>query len=181
MTASLIHKHHPKPLPPRDTDPETGWVRFDVFDIDLSNPYGMDVYHCHRCGYEPLRYVHLLRHPQTRKITIVGACCAKHLCEDYDATQEEAPFRSLWDRRERFADSPRWTETHQGNERYRTAHFVAVVYPCKKHPHRFAACIIRRGPGERPIYIPPEPTARQVKLATFTQLLELGLLGGHPP
>lgn len=73
----------------RDDVPHSGWTCIDV--IDLGGPFGV----CQMCGYQVIRYVHRMKHPDFPAVLGCGCVCAGKMEGNIDAAKKrEQEFKS---------------------------------------------------------------------------------------
>lgn len=73
----------------RDDVPHSGWTCIDV--TDLGGPFGV----CQMCGYQVIRYVHTMKHPDFPAILGCGCICAGKMEGNIDAAKKrEQEFKS---------------------------------------------------------------------------------------
>lgn len=73
----------------RDDVPHSGWTCIDV--TDLGGPFGV----CQMCGYQVIRYVHTMKHPDFPAVLGCGCICAGKMEGNIDAAKKrEQEFKS---------------------------------------------------------------------------------------
>lgn len=85
--------------------PTMDWTGTRVLDAKAGDPAGWA--ECGVCGRK-IRWVHMLEHCDYHRPIAVGCCCARRLCNGYDAAGAEREFRSRVSRREKFLDRAKW-------------------------------------------------------------------------
>ena len=108
----------------RDDVPKTGWVCQGV--TDLGGPYGI----CQMCGYQIIRYVHHMYHPEYGHVD-AGCVCAGKMEGNIDAAkkrEQEAKNRSS--RRESFKKR-KWKTSRNGNSYVKIKDHIVVLYQRK--------------------------------------------------
>lgn len=86
----------------RDDVPHEGWECTGV--IDLGKPVGV----CRMCGYQIIRYVHIMKHPNYPRTIGAGCICAGKMEGDVEkAKARETAFKNRQHRRETFLHLPR--------------------------------------------------------------------------
>lgn len=86
----------------RDDVPHEGWECTGI--IDLGEPVGI----CRMCGYQIIRYVHIMKHPNYHRTIGAGCICAGKMEGDVEkAKAREAAFKNRQSRRETFLHLPR--------------------------------------------------------------------------
>lgn len=89
--------------------PHEGWTCTGI--IDLGNPVGT----CRMCGYQIIRYVHIMKHPSYYRTIGAGCVCAGRMEGDPEKARErENAFKNRMARRETFLASPHKT-SRNGN------------------------------------------------------------------
>lgn len=102
--------------------PKTGWICTDV--TDLGAPSGI----CQMCGYQIIRYVHHMYHPQTGKQLDCGCVCAGKLEGDIDkARKREAAFKNKEQRKINFKRK-KWKCSSRGNEYLKIKNHLIVLF-----------------------------------------------------
>ena len=105
----------------REDVPHSGWSCTGV--DDLGAPVGI----CQMCGYQIIRYVHQMEHPQYRSLS-VGCVCAGRMEGDIaGAKQREAEFKKRQSRRIHFFRR-KWKMSKKGNEYLKIDGHVVVIY-----------------------------------------------------
>jgi DNA helicase-2/ATP-dependent DNA helicase PcrA len=93
----------------RSDVPHTGWTCVDL--IDLGKPTGV----CEMCGYQIIRYVHVMRHPAYRGKIGAGCICAGRMEGDsVRAALRERDYKNLLNRRKTFL-TRKWKKSTKGN------------------------------------------------------------------
>ena len=77
--------------------PHSGWTCEGI--VDLGGPYGV----CRMCGYQIIRYVHIMKHPNYWRRIGAGCVCAGRMQEDVaQAREREKSFKAWQARRDAF-------------------------------------------------------------------------------
>ena len=85
--------------------PHKGWEYIGMEDLGEDIHYGEEVQYeqCDMCGYERIRYVHILKHRDVSQEFRVGRDCASRMIEDYvNPEQNERELRNRANRRKNF-------------------------------------------------------------------------------
>lgn len=105
----------------REDVPHSGWSCVGV--EDLGEPAGI----CEMCGYQIIRYVHQMEHPNYRNLA-VGCVCAGRMEGDVaQAKRREAEFKNKQTRRVNFFKRT-WKQSRKGNEYLKIDGHVVVLY-----------------------------------------------------
>lgn len=105
----------------REDVPHCGWSCVGV--EDLGEPAGI----CEMCGYQIIRYVHQMEHPNYRSLA-VGCVCAGRMEGDVaQAKRREAEFKNKQTRRVNFFKRT-WKQSRKGNEYLKIDGHVVVLY-----------------------------------------------------
>ena len=108
----------------RDDVPHTGWTCIGI--TDLGEPVGI----CQMCGYQIIRYVHHMIHPNYRQLN-VGCVCAGKMEGDIEAARKrEQDFKNKQTRRENFLNK-KWKESRNGNSYMKIKDHIIVLYRIK--------------------------------------------------
>lgn len=109
----------------RDDVPHEGWTCVDI--IDLGEPVGV----CRMCGYQIIRYVHIMEHPQYRRRIGAGCICAGKMEGNPEAARErENAFKNRQSRRETFLGT-KLKKSKNGNEYFKYKGSLVTVIPDK--------------------------------------------------
>lgn len=101
--------------------PHSGWICTSV--EDLGAPVGI----CEMCGYQIIRYVHHVEHPQYRSLA-VGCVCAGRMEGDIEgAKRREAEFKNKQARHVNFLKR-KWKRSKKGNEYLKIDGHIVVLY-----------------------------------------------------
>lgn len=101
--------------------PHSGWTCAGV--EDLGAPSGI----CQMCGYQIIRYAHLMEHPNYHSLS-VGCVCAGRMEGDVaEAKRREAAFKNRQTRRINFCKR-QWKYSRKGNEYLKVDNHVVVLY-----------------------------------------------------
>ncbi|MCI8797450.1 MAG: UvrD-helicase domain-containing protein [Dorea sp.] len=101
--------------------PHSGWSCTGV--EDLGAPVGI----CEMCGYQIIRYVHHMEHPEYRNLA-VGCVCAGRMEGDVEgAKRREAEFKNRQSRRTNFLKR-KWKRSKKGNEYLKIDSHIVVLY-----------------------------------------------------
>lgn len=105
----------------RDDVPHTGWICEGV--TDLGGPYGV----CQMCGYQIIRYVHHMYHPEYGRID-AGCICAGKMEGNIEAAKErEQEAKNKASRRENFKKR-KWKTSRNGNSYIKVKDHIVVLY-----------------------------------------------------
>ncbi len=105
----------------REEVPHSGWVCTGVEDLGV--PVGI----CEMCGYQIIRYVHHMKHPEYRDLA-VGCVCAGRMEGDVEsAKRREAEFKNRQARRTNFLKR-KWKRSKKGNEYLKIDNHIVVLY-----------------------------------------------------
>ncbi|MCL2665123.1 MAG: UvrD-helicase domain-containing protein [Defluviitaleaceae bacterium] len=109
----------------RSDVPHTGWSCTDV--IDLGAPNGT----CGMCGYQIIRYVHMMEHPNYPRRIGAGCVCAGGMEGDKEgAAQRERDFKNRTARLVKYMAKP-WKKSKKGNKFTKYKGQVIVLLPDK--------------------------------------------------
>lgn len=101
--------------------PHSGWTCVGV--EDLGAPVGI----CQMCGYQIIRYAHLMEHPGYRSLS-VGCVCAGRMEGDVArARRREMDYRNRQSRLASFCKR-QWKVSRKGNEYLEIGDHIAVLY-----------------------------------------------------
>ena len=93
----------------RSEIPHSGWTCIDL--IDLGRQTGI----CQMCGYQIIRYVHVMIHPNYGGRIGAGCVCAGKMEGSHEnAVQRERNFKNLLNRRKNFVNR-KWKHSKKGN------------------------------------------------------------------
>ncbi|MBP1588535.1 MAG: UvrD-helicase domain-containing protein [Clostridia bacterium] len=105
----------------RDDVPHTGWVCTGI--SDLGEPAAV----CQMCGYQIIRYVHHMQHPDFRPLN-VGCHCAGKMEGDPEAAQKrEQDFKNRQQRLDNFMNR-KWKQSRNGNDYLKIKDHLIVLY-----------------------------------------------------
>lgn len=109
-----------------DTDfPKTGWICTGI--TDLGAPEGI----CQMCGYQIIRYVHHMYHPETGNQINCGCVCAGKLENDIEkARKREAAFKNKVQRKISFKRK-KWKVSTKGHEYLKIKNHLIVIFHYK--------------------------------------------------
>ena len=108
----------------RDDVPKTGWICKGV--TDLGGPYGV----CQMSGYQIIRYVHHMVHPEYGRID-AGCVCAGKMEGNIEAAKErEQEAKNKASRRENFKKR-KWKTSRNGNSYIKVKDHIVVLYKRK--------------------------------------------------
>ncbi|MBR1763738.1 MAG: UvrD-helicase domain-containing protein [Eubacterium sp.] len=108
----------------RDDVPKTGWICEGV--TDLGGPYGV----CQMCGYQIIRYVHHMVHPEYGRVD-AGCVCAGKMEGNIEAAKErEQEAKNKASRRENFKKR-KWKTSRNGNSYIKVKDHIVVLYKRK--------------------------------------------------
>lgn len=101
---------------------KTGWICTGV--TDLGSPSGI----CQMCGFQIIRYVHHMYHPETGKQLNCGCVCAGKLEGNIDkARKREAAFKNKEQRKITFKKK-QWKRSSKGNEYLKIKNHLIVLF-----------------------------------------------------
>ncbi len=105
----------------RDDVPHDGWSCVDI--IDLGEPVGV----CRMCGYQIIRYVHVMEHPNFPRKIGAGCICAGRMEGDVERAKErESVFKNRLGRKETFL-SMKLKKSKNGNEYFKYKGEIVTV------------------------------------------------------
>lgn len=105
----------------RDDVPHDGWTCTGVTDLGV--PAGV----CQMCGYQIIRYVHHMTHPNYRSLD-VGCICAGKMEGDIEgAKKREKEFKNKQARRESFLKKT-WNRSKIGNLYLKIKNHLVILY-----------------------------------------------------
>jgi hypothetical protein len=110
--------------------PRKGWKNVDV--IDLERDYDT----CEMCGHDPIRYVHIMEHPEFPRRLRVGCVCAEKMCEGYNAKGRERDLKSRAARRWRWVTHG-WRWTKKGNSCRKEGEHWLVIWEDRYRPGKY--------------------------------------------
>ena len=111
--------------------PHSGWVCEGV--IDLGGPFGI----CRMCGYQIIRYVHIMRHPDYPRTIGAGCECAGKMEGDPEASRRrESAYKNRLSRRETFLKA-KMKRSRAGNEYFKYKGEIVTVMPDKFRPDHY--------------------------------------------
>lgn len=106
--------------------PKSGWICTSV--TDLGSPSGI----CQMCGFQIIRYVHHMYHPETGKQLNCGCVCAGKLEGNIDkARKRETAFKNKKQRKINFKKK-QWKRSSKGNEYLKIKNHLIVLFHLKK-------------------------------------------------
>lgn len=105
----------------RDDVPHSGWRC--VGDGDLGAPVGI----CEMCGYQIIRYVHYMEHPNYRRLSVGCMCAGKMEGNIEGAKRRETRLKNRQSRRMRFLKR-KWRLSKKGNEYLRIDGHLVMLY-----------------------------------------------------
>lgn len=98
--------------------PQKGWTCVDVIDLrpDTFFEDGESKYEqCEMCGYERVRFIHIMSHPEYDNELRVGCVCAEKMSDDYVGPRDrERRLRNKANRRAKWLDRA-WRTSYKGN------------------------------------------------------------------
>jgi len=138
--------------------PHSGWSCEDV--IDLGQPVGT----CGMCGYQIIRYVHMMRHPNYHRTIGAGCVCAGNMEGDpLESEKREREFKNLQNRRSNFIKR-QWKKSRKGNLYLKLMGRTLVLLPDKYREGCWSYSI----DGEISPYY---PSMEEAKLASFDDVI----------
>jgi hypothetical protein len=148
--------------------PHKGWTCVDCYDDGEDGEELSRV--CEMCETTPIRWVHVMEHPDWPGRLEVGKVCAAHMSEDYEGAQRrEADCKSLSKRRERWLVTG-WKRSNAGNPYKNKGPFNVVVF---NRGGGWSMRVERRETGQRWALKEPRKTAEEAALAAFEAIVEL--------
>ena len=108
----------------RDDVPKTGWICIGV--TDLGAPVGV----CQMCGYQIIRYVHHMVHPEYYSLDVGCICAGKMEGNIERAKQREQDFKNKQGRRQNF-QKRKWKISRNGNSYLKIKEHIVVLYQDK--------------------------------------------------
>lgn len=123
LSAALREKLENSPNHWLDPDfPKTGWICTGI--TDLGAPEGI----CEMCGYQIIRYVHHMYHPESGRSLDCGCICAGKLEGDISkACARESAFKNKAQRKANFIKK-KWKRSAKGNEYLKMKNHLIVLY-----------------------------------------------------
>lgn len=104
------------------TFPKTGWICTGV--TDLKAPVGI----CQMCGYQIIRYVHHMYHPETGYQLDCGCMCAGKMEGNIEkARKREAAFKNKLQRKINFKKK-QWKRSAKGHEYLKIKNHLIVIF-----------------------------------------------------
>lgn len=111
--------------------PHKGWTLVDVYDTVEDETESVDDRNyetCEMCGNNPIRYVHVVSHPEVDGEFHVGCDCAEHMTSDYvTPKRREKELRRKAVQRANFVKR-KWRESAKGNWYLRVEGHILVIY-----------------------------------------------------
>lgn len=108
----------------RDDVPHTGWTCIGI--TDLGEPCGV----CEMCGYQIIRYVHHMVHPNYHQLNVGCVCAGKMEGNVEAAKKREQEFKKKQSRLENFRNR-KWKESRNGNAYAKIKEHLVVLYKIK--------------------------------------------------
>ena len=114
----------------KSTLPAQDWAFREIVDAFSMNQYELRCDFCNR----KIRWIHVLDHIASYETVIAGQDCAAMLCQQYDAEGAERVFKNREERRRRFTDPVRWTQSKSNQSniwrcvRIGSVQFVITVF-----------------------------------------------------
>lgn len=106
--------------------PATGWICTGI--TDLGSPVGI----CQMCGYQIIRYVHHMYHPETGIRLGCGCVCAGKLEGDINkARKREAALKNRLQRKINFTKK-NWKRSAKGHEYLKIKNHLIVIFHFKE-------------------------------------------------
>ena len=122
MTEELKQKLADTPnLWKREDVPHSGWTCVGI--TDLGAPRGV----CEMCGYQIIRYVHHMVHPEYRSLNVGCVCAGKMEGDIEGARKRENEFKNKESRRETFMKR-KWKTSKNGNEYIKIKEHIIVLF-----------------------------------------------------
>ncbi|MFA6947670.1 MAG: UvrD-helicase domain-containing protein, partial [Eubacteriales bacterium] len=111
-----------------DDVPHDGWHCTDV--IDLGQPNGV----CGMCGYQIIRYVHMMSHPDYPRTIGAGCVCAGRMEGDVErAKRRESDFKNREARMVSFIGH-KLKKSRNGNQYFKIGDEIVTIIPDKFRP-----------------------------------------------
>ena len=142
--------------------PHKGWECVDTYDSGEDGEELTRV--CEMCEQQPIRFVHVMQHPDYPGQLECGCVCAGRIEENkIGARLREKAMRSLAGRRLRFPDHAGWRWSQKGNPYINSRGFHVVVF---SRGNGFGVNVT---PPDRPVVRGTKtfPTERAAQLAAF--------------
>lgn len=141
----------------RDDVPHEGWHCVGV--IDLGSPTGI----CRMCGYQIIRYVHIMEHPSFPRKIGAGCICAGKMEGNVEAARErENAFKNRQGRMETFL-STKLKKSKNGNEYFKYKGEIVTIIPDRFKPGYYKSVF-------RNVFSDPHPTKESALLDVFDKI-----------
>ena len=141
----------------RDDVPHESWHCVGV--IDLGSPVGI----CRMCGYQIIRYVHIMEHPSFPRKIGAGCICAGKMEGNVEAARErENAFKNRQGRMETFL-STKLKKSKNGNEYFKYKGEIVTIIPDRFKPGYYKSVF-------RNIFSDPHPTKESALLDVFDKI-----------
>ena len=141
----------------RDDVPHEGWHCVGV--IDLGSPTGI----CRMCGYQIIRYVHIMEHPSFPRKIGAGCICAGKMEGNVEAARErENAFKNRQGRMETFL-STKLKKSKNGNEYFKYKGELVTIIPDRFKPGYYKSVF-------RNVFSDPHPTKESALLDVFDKI-----------
>lgn len=101
--------------------PHSGWTCVGV--KDLGAPVGI----CQMCGYQIIRYAHLMEHPNYHSLSVGCVCAGRMEGNVAEAKRRETDFKNRQSRLASFCKR-QWKRSRKGNEYLEVGDHIAVLY-----------------------------------------------------
>lgn len=101
--------------------PHSGWTCVGV--QDLGAPVGI----CQMCGYQIIRYAHLMEHPNYHSLSVGCVCAGRMEGNVAEAKRRETDFKNRQSRLASFCKR-QWKRSRKGNEYLEVGDHIAVLY-----------------------------------------------------
>ena len=145
----------------REDVPHSDWKCVGVSDIGAPEAI------CEMCGYQIIRYVHHMEHPNYRNLS-VGCICAGKMEGDIEgAKRREAELKKRQSRRMSFFRR-KWRRSKKGNEYLKIDGHIVVLYSTLKSGKGWRYSI------DNQFYNVIHPTREKAMAALFDALEQLG-------
>ena len=112
----------------RDDAPHSGWSCVGV--TDLGSPCGV----CEMCGYQIIRYVHHMVHPNYNSLNVGCVCAGKMEGDIAAAKRREQSFKNKQSRYENFRNK-KWKQSRNGNSYLTVKEHIVIIYKTRSGSH----------------------------------------------
>ncbi len=141
----------------RDDVPHTGWKCVGI--VDLGSPAGI----CRMCGYQVIRYVHIMEHHEFPRKIGAGCVCAGKMEGNVEAAKErETAFKNRQSRQETFLSS-KLKRSKNGNEYFKYKGEIITVVKDRFRPGYYKSVC-------RNVFSDSHPTKESALLDAFDMI-----------